>query len=479
MHHTAKPAPRCGAFIVAAALVLLSPIAALAAVTHTIGAVNGVRCDVWTWTDSTGHPRTVALKLEGHGNPGHGGYAVQMTYYVHDLSPAEKGDGGWRKITANAPNEYDGGFGYFVSHERYRYFADGTNDTIAHKVFKGDDAPLGNTFPVTTRLAANGDVGSESFALVYPHYGTKVPGGFDMNTGRDNPPLSLNPADYAVYKIPVTTTWVFQSGRDYPRIDVSVDMARIRAPGSATPTAGLVSFDVRGPYGVLIFDDGHNGVVNTAEWGDQEYVFTPLRTPITRGSPWDWSKPNYGARYNVITTGTRPGTVYEMGLFEPRTASRSALADGYDPQRGYTSAGYAAVPNHQPTTDVCGDPQTLPTDGYWPYQSVQYGLPCKAMTADYLSTPIAGKKISWGSAALYGFNVSTSYNGRLPYPIDNFPPRLDYSVCLVLGRVTSGAVTEGSPKLLTVASAARYTAVNPVPRRSNCATATVEGRERD
>ena len=475
--------------LAAAALGLLAPVAAFAAfagVSHTTALVNGVRCDVWTWTDSTGHPRTVALKLEGHGNPGHGGYAVQMTYYAHDYPPYEKRGGTWRQVIVNAPKEYDGGFGYFVSHERYRYFTDGTGDTIAHKIFNGaDDAPLGLTFPVTTSVDATAEAGSESFTLIYPHYGTKLPGGYDAKTGRDNPPLGLNPAGYALYKIPVTTTWVFQSGMDFPRIDVSLDMARITAPGTETPTAGLVSFDLRGPYGVMIFDDGANGAVTTAEWGDRQFTFAPLHTPITRGSPWNWSAANYGARYNVIATGSWPGTMYEMGLFEPVTAANSALADGYDPERGYTSASYAALPGHQPSTDMCGDPQTLPTDAYWPYQSVQYSLPCKSVTPDYLNAPASGKKISWGSTALYGFNLDSVYNGRQSFPINGFPRRLDYSVCLVLGRIKwppFGGEVKGAPSLplLTVAQAALYTSENPKPANANCATATVgEARRSD
>jgi hypothetical protein len=53
--------------------VLLMPAAASANVSHATGTVNGVACDVWTWTDSNSKTRTVALKMEGHGNPGHGG----------------------------------------------------------------------------------------------------------------------------------------------------------------------------------------------------------------------------------------------------------------------------------------------------------------------------------------------------------------------------------------------------------------------
>src|SRR5271169_2738847 len=75
---------------------------------HTTGMVNGVKCDIWTWTDSSNKKRTVALKMEGNGNSGHGGYAVQMTYYYYDVSAVPSP---WVKVTVNAANESDGGFG--------------------------------------------------------------------------------------------------------------------------------------------------------------------------------------------------------------------------------------------------------------------------------------------------------------------------------------------------------------------------------
>src|SRR3954451_11664914 len=77
------------------------------AVTHDSVIVNGFSADRYAWTDSSGRERTVSLKREGDGNPGHGGYAIQMTYRL----PAG------RLITVN--NDLGDGFGYFVSHERY------------------------------------------------------------------------------------------------------------------------------------------------------------------------------------------------------------------------------------------------------------------------------------------------------------------------------------------------------------------------
>src|SRR5579862_3761787 len=88
--------------------------AAFTGVHHVVTTVNGLSVDQYSWYDSHRLLRTVSLKQEGNGNPGHGGYAVQMTYQ-HGAST----------ITVNAESSNDGGFGYFVSHERYRTFTDG------------------------------------------------------------------------------------------------------------------------------------------------------------------------------------------------------------------------------------------------------------------------------------------------------------------------------------------------------------------
>ena len=57
-----------------AGLLLYSASIALAAgVTHQVAMINGLQVDNYSWPDSGGFPRTVALKQEGNGNPGHGG----------------------------------------------------------------------------------------------------------------------------------------------------------------------------------------------------------------------------------------------------------------------------------------------------------------------------------------------------------------------------------------------------------------------
>ncbi|HLY58348.1 MAG TPA: hypothetical protein VKS60_22490, partial [Stellaceae bacterium] len=216
--------------------------------------------------------------------------------------------------------------------------------------------------------------------------------------------------------------------------------------------------DMRGPYGVMVFDNGADGPVDTALWGDQAYLFAIGTTPATRSSPWDWSVANTGARYNAITAGG-----FEMGLYEPLTVSKSRLADGYAAERGYTSGGFPGTSYDScPSSDV----QTLPSDGDWPYQSIQYSLPCPNTDPTYLTDPAYTKKLAWGSSAYYGTSLTSVYNGQTSFPIKAFPAShvIGYKVCIVLGWQNGG----GS---LTAAAAASYTAADPKPADSNCATA--------
>jgi endo-1,4-beta-D-glucanase Y len=463
-----------------AASVSLSTPGYAAGVSRTTATVNGLVADVWTWSDSNNKPRTVALRLEGHGNPGHGGYAIRMTYYRFR-------NAAWEKVTVNADPGGDGGFGYFVSHERERYFGnDGAGNpifgTIAGHVFGKDDSPLGRGFAATSAIPLDTPTaGAASFTINYGHYGTVAPGGIDPDSGNDSPPLAKDPAKFKFYPIPVTTTWVFQQGRDYPRIDVSLDLSRVVPPGSATPRANLVSFDVRGPYGVMAFDNGADRDVASAIWGDQEYLFTTLGSAsATRRSGWTWKGLNKGARYNGLTVRDGGGGTFEMGLFEPTPASVSALTDGYAAERGFTSASYAAAVaagEQSPSLSSCpGEPaQTLPSDGTWPYQSLQYSLPCRAQTAKFLTTPTDGKKLAWGSSAYYGTSLTSVWNGVRSYPIEAWPAahKLDYSVCLVLGWASNDPAKFLHPDFGTylAAAAADYAKAAPAPAESNCATA--------
>jgi len=395
------------------------------AVSFATGTVNGLACDIWTWADAAGHNRTVALKQEGNGNPGHGGYAIQFTYVT-----------GSKTITVNAEtdSENDGGFGYFVSHERYRTFADGSFDTIASHIFNTDDSPLGNRFPaVTSKPTTSTGTGAERFTIQYGHYGTITADPVNPNTGTDSIPLPDGQSNYAFYTLPATTTWVFEDGYDYPRIDVSVNIAAVVPPAGTAPTKDLVSFDIRGPYGNMVFDNGADGTVKTVVWGDQEYRFSVVNTPVTRDSKWKWSALNKGARYQALLAGG-----YEMGLFEPVKVTGSATVDGYAAERGYTTASYAATGGKSYSSCAGSPQQVLPSDGTWPYQSVQYSLPCGTGTENQ---PTTGKKIAWGITSYWGTSLTSVYNGQESFPFNGFPSNdtLAYSVCLVLGEPGNGA----------------------------------------
>jgi hypothetical protein len=410
--------------------------------------VNGLTCDIWTWNDASGNPRTVALKKQGDGNPGHGGYAIKFTYVANG-----------KTITVNAESGSDGGFGYFVSHERYRTFADGTQDTIASHIFGVDDSPLGSDFtPTVSKPAVPAHYGAERFTIAYGHYGTVFTDPVDPNTGGDSTPLPAGKSNYAFYPLPATTTWVFEDGKNYPRIDVSVSIAGVIPPGSSTPTADLVSFDMRGPYGVMKFDNSVDGTVDSVLWGDQEYLFKLLKTPVTRDSTWTWNTLNNGARYQALQAGG-----FEMGLFEPVRANSSSTTDDYTNERGYTSASYAAAGGTSYSSCDSGATQVLPSDGEWPYQSVQYSLPC---TAGSFSTPTTGKKIAWGSSAYYGTSQTSLYNGQASYPFNGFPSslKLAYSVCLVLAEYQPYS----SP---TAYIAGTYATSSPA---GSCPTATIQ-----
>ena len=423
-----------------AGLLLIAAAHQAHAVTHSTATIGGFAADVWTYTDKSGQPRTVAIKQEGNGNSGHGGYAIQFTY----ISAGSL-------ITINAPSGSDGGFGYFVSHERYRHFAGGAVATIANRIFHTDDSPLGRNFAATITYPQTAPtLGAERVTIQYGHYGTITPDPVNPNTGNDSKPLPAGTANYAFYTIPATTTWVFQDGRDYPRIDISVSLANIPGPD-------LVSFDMRGPYGVMPFDNGADGIVNTVQWADRGYRFNVIKKPVTRNSTWSWSAANAGARFQTLQAGG-----FEMGLVEPAKIASTRTNDGYSAERGFTSASYAAAGGTSNSSCKGSPLQTLPSDGEWPYQSVQYSLPCGAGTS---GTPTNGKKIAWGSTAFEGTSLTAVYNGQTSYPFNGFPANntLAYSVCLILGKPASGSLAATAAAAFAKVTPASPCAVPAIP----------------
>lgn len=375
--------------------------------------INGVAVYRYTWTDSKGLKRSVSLKKEGSGNPGHGGYAVRTTFQ-------QVSGGVTTTVTANAsgPNE---GFGYFVSHERYRKFSDGDSQTIAGKIFGKDDSPLGSNFSVRTSLIATTPTkGVIRFGQSYPRYGTVAAAGYNDETGEDSPPLGKSASLYKLYTLPLAILWYFQDGKDYPRILVQVNLAGLPGPDR-------VSFDLRAPYGKLDFDAGNNPI-QSVFWGDR-FRFATTTTPLTRNAKWVWNQTNPGARYTALVAGAN-----EMGLVEPTPFARSQINDGYAVARGKTSATYNGG---RGCTDA-DNRQQLPCDYEWPYQSAQYELPTNDRTA-----PTTSEKMAWGSTNLYGMSLTSTYDGTTSVPFAGFPTAkpLTYTVCLVFGPTRTGGLT--------------------------------------
>ncbi|WP_237154032.1 hypothetical protein [Oryzibacter oryziterrae] len=398
--------------LTSAALCLLGLFTgAASAITSQTTTINGLKVLNVQWTDSKGMKRSVALKLEGNGNPGHGGYAVQATYrfvsggktYTRTINPSASGDG----------------FGYFVSHERERLFADGSTASIANKIFHVDDSPLGRGFAVTvTQPTAPAGSKIIRFATTYSHYGTINANGINADTGEDKPPLPTSQASFKKYAMPVTIDWSFQDGKDYPRIRNIVSLANVPGPDR-------VSFDVRGPYGKLNFDSGNN-VISQVRWGDR-FLFVTTSQPLTRNSTWTGNATNKGARYSSLIAGG-----YEMGLIEPRLFSKSALNDGYSDARGKTSDTY------NDGNGCSSQTQLMPCDYEWPYQSAQYELPYNNQNA-----PTTSEKMAWGSTPYYGTSLTSTWDGTTGTPFNGFPAsrKLTYDVCLVLGKTVTGGLT--------------------------------------
>ena len=388
-------------------------------VTKSEVTVLGLKVEQYAWYDSNCLKRTVSLKLEGNGNPGHGGYAVQMTYQFPGVS-------GPQDVFVNQENSSDGGFGYFVSHERYRTFADNSSDTIASKIFGVDDSPLGLGFAAPgAPLTASESTGAYRIHTTYFHYGTITPDPVNA-AGNDTTRLPLTAASYARYPMPVTLTWIFQAQTDAPRYHVDVDLSQVAQ-------ADRVGFDLRAPYGVMVFDNGKDGLVSKIQWGDR-FLFTTASAPVTRNSEWTYDTANSGARFNAMIAGA-----YEMGLYEPAKFAHSKLDDGFSEERGSTSAAF-----NQGRGCAEGETQLLPCDWEWPYQGVQYSLPTHAN-----STPTNFKKIAWGSTAFYGAGAGLPQvfdTSSTSEPIVGFPAsrHIDYNVCILLGRTIANGLTRAA-----------------------------------
>ncbi len=253
-----------------------------------------------------GWSATVSLKKQGAGNTGNGGLRGSRHYQYVTLGKTQT-------VVASAPEYADGGFGYFVGHERYRSFADGDVNTIAGKSSAGTTSPLGRGFPATISALRRASRRWRSIA-----------------------PRSHIPATGRWRRTDMTpTVWISRGcRRTRPNTrshDAGDDPLDLRGrPGLSAHSharrlsafgPGQTSFDVRGSL-------RRPGVRRRAEpcdfegrWGDR-YHFASSGKPFNRSSAWTWNLGNQGGRYNALVAGA-----FEMGLFEPRTFQTSALRE--------------------------------------------------------------------------------------------------------------------------------------------------------
>ncbi|RJS19290.1 hypothetical protein DRW03_23340 [Corallococcus sp. H22C18031201] len=400
-------------------------------VSRETATVGGVSVDRYTWTDAQGRPRTVSLKRESASS--HGGYAVQLTYQV-------KSGASWRTVTVDGTTGGERGYGYFVAHELYRSFDNGSSGTLAG-LHGEDDSPLGVGFAVQgthSAISAGSTSISHTFTQRYPKWGTRVA----MADVTATTPAAASA--HQKFLVPVSIRWVFQKGMDFPRIDTRVDLSEA--------TAGQLSFDMRGPYGVVEFADSDvNAPLNNVQWGDARGHFTtlaPAAGSLTTQANWTWNEPIGTARkyHALLARHSSTGALYEIGLVEMKLGADTGLVHGvYSDNNGTTKAasGHALL-------------SAGFSEGEWSYQSAQYS----GLTT---ASPATGKKFAWGTSPFYGSSLSTVYlSSDFSTPIAAFPASklLTSRTCLVLGVST---FTDASPKSLT-----RVTAESASP---SCATA--------
>jgi hypothetical protein len=361
------------------------------------GIVNGLLVDRYTWRDKRGRPRSASLVRYGQtaGGKARGGYAVQLTYQVFDAQA-----GAWQTVRIDPPRgDPAAGFGYFVSHERWRTFdadacPDGSNTCPIASLHGENDSPLGLRLSGSGRtVSLTNRVATHEFTLNYPHWGTTAPVA-NLTSGK----TPSDPSKHKKYTLPVAIRWTFSSGQDYPLWSVTYDL-------SAAPV-NTVSVDMRGPYGYMLFD-ASDAPLTKLEWADQFHFATKGKRVATT-SEWTWNRRNDGARYNLLVAGA-----YEMGLVEAVPYGKSRTGNAWSDSRGTTSASGPGCPDAG---------WRMPCDWSWPYQSIQY----EAFDAD----PTRSKKLAWGSADYIGTSKARDDTGEL---FDGYP-KVSYRVWITFDK---------------------------------------------
>lgn len=362
--------------------------------------LNGLQADRYVWRDSQGLVRSVAIKKQCSANTGNGGYAIQATFPSTD-NPAET-------VILTTNDIRDGGFGYFVAHERTRKISStGTSLTVA--AMNGeDDSPLSRQFAISSQVGqVKPSLATHTTQVLYPKWGS-----LNQVDANDATIFPSNTALHRKYMIPVTTRWSFQVGRDMPNIQIVMDLSVVGEPDH-------INFDVRGPYGVLYEANNPSDPIHSMFWADSSR-FTA--TSAQWNSAWNWSSAYTGGRY----AGLKTASGVEMALYEPVPLPNSATTNPYTDKRGSSSA-----------SKRCSAQQLLPCNWEWPYQLFQYELP----SSGYGTV----KKLAWGSSSYYGSSLSSVWDGATSRSINSWPTdqKMRYSVCWVLGKQAVGSRTHG------------------------------------
>lgn len=239
-------------------------------------AVGTKRCDLVTWTDANGRPRSVAL-VRADGDPGYsGGYVQRYTYYVD--STLKTG------LAWDAAQPGVSGLGVAVNHHTGASTskANSTNATTGF-VFEGPNHCLWR------------------FQSAYSGDGSTVG---------------------------LTIDWFISNGRNDLLWAVSYD-----ATGQPT-----FNWDARGPYFQFDWDgDGqfYNGAISGIRWGDH-YRFRTT-TYAANNSSWDYTQPNvvpYMSLYKNAALGNVEAGVVQTQPWSVQDAGGYWWAQGHWGQTG-------------------------------------------------------------------------------------------------------------------------------------------------
>jgi hypothetical protein len=214
------------------------------------------------------------------------------------------------------------------------------------------------------------------------------------------------------FQLPVVIRWTFVAGRDWPLWSAAVDLRG---------TEDRIANDVRGPYGVMYFNEGVGPAITAVRWGDK-FVFAAdaggaefgATAAPPDGIAWAWNTLNAGRRYNALSSGN-----YEFGLVDTVPFASSKYGDGFANARGATK-----MPGQACDYGMLA----MPCGWEWAYQSFQDD-----------AGPPARPKLAWGASPFLGSSLTTVYVSATQ--TEDIVPQgiVSYGVHVVMGRAGPGA----------------------------------------